>query len=69
MIYSYLKSETSFLKPNKSFKLLHIAPERLLMELLKKNNQNEYTAIDKFNLDGEIQYGDVTQLGLMMTSI
>jgi SAM-dependent methyltransferase len=62
MIYSYLKSETSFLKPNKSFKILHIAPERLLMELFQKNNENEYIAIDKFNFGGEIQYGDITHL-------
>ena len=62
MIFSYLNSETSFLKPNKSFKILHVAPERLLMQLLKNNNENEYTAIDKFNFGGEIQCGDITQL-------
>lgn len=62
MIYSYLKSETSFLKPHKSYKILHIAPERLLMELFKKNKEIEYTAIDKFNFGDEIQYGDITHL-------
>ena len=33
MIYSYLDKETNFLNPNQEIKVLHIAPERLLLEL------------------------------------
>tara|TARA_B100001287_G_C22685504_1_gene533253 strand:+ start:2156 stop:2905 length:750 start_codon:yes stop_codon:yes gene_type:complete len=62
MIYSYLKSETKFLDSDYPLKILHIAPERLLMELFKKNNYHHYTAIDKFNFGGDIRFGDITDL-------
>lgn len=62
MIYSYVESKTNFLNASKSFKILHIAPERLLMELFNQNKNNDYIAIDKFNHGGDIKYGDITNL-------
>ena len=51
------------MEKDKPFKILHIAPERLLMEEFKACKVNEYIAIDKFNYnDNDIRYGDITQL-------
>lgn len=62
MIYSYLHKETNFLNPKQEIKVLHVAPERLLLELFSNHKYFSYKAIDKFNHGGIVEYGDITEL-------
>jgi SAM-dependent methyltransferase len=62
MIYSYLHSKTDLFSPKNPVVLLHVAPERQLLDIFEKNNNIEYYPCDKFNYSNNVQKADITQL-------
>lgn len=62
MIFSYMKSETSILNPISKISILHVAPERQLLEILMTKNKIEYYPCDKFNFNEIVKEADINDL-------
>ncbi len=62
MIFSFLVSQTDFFNEMSMYRVLHVAPERLLMERFRSMRNLEYLAVDKYNFGGGIIEADITNL-------
>ena len=62
MIYSYLKSKTNIFNPTQNISILHVAPERQLLEIFSKHSNIDYYPCDKYNHKGLIKEADINKL-------